>query len=139
MKGIKELIERHEGRVPFAYQDSMGYWTIGVGHLIDQKKGGRLPEHIIDALLEHDIKEHEARLLRLAPWAKELDEVRYAVLVDMTFNLGSLIGWPIFLEQVRTGNYAAAAANMRATRWASQVKGRAVRLAKMMETGKWES
>lgn len=131
---IRELITLHEGRVPHAYQDSLRYWTIGVGHLIDQRKGGRLPDSIIDALLDYDIQEHAQRL---PTWAKDLDEVRYAVLVDMAFNLGSLNGWPIFLEQVRTGKYAEAAANMRSTKWAKQVKTRAERLADMMESGKW--
>lgn len=137
MSQIRKLLSLHEGRVPYAYKDSLGFLTIGTGHLIDKAKGGGLPEHIIDALLDHDIAEHAQRLKRVAPWADQLDEVRYAVLLDMTFNLGSLAGWPIFLGQVSAGNYMDAAANMRSAKWAGQVGVRAVRLARMMETGAW--
>lgn len=141
---VRQLISLHESRVPFGYADSLGYLTIGVGHLIDKRKGGRLPEHIIDALLDWDITEHTKVLLDAIPWAAQLDPVRYAVLVDMTFNLGGepfdgdgFKDWPMFVEQVRTQQWAAAAANMRATAWAKQVGARAQRLARMMETGQW--
>ncbi len=133
----RALLSLHEGRVRHAYKDSLGYLTIGVGHLIDERKGGGLPEGIIDALLDYDIREHWDRLVALCPWVERLDDVRQYVLLDMTFNLGGLEGWPIFRKQVEQGRYAAAAANMRSTKWASQVKSRAVRLSAMMETGEW--
>lgn len=143
-ENFKELITLHEGRVPHAYQDSLGYWTIGVGHLIDRRKGGRLPAPIIEALLEWDIKEHQQVLDATMPWARALSPVRYAVLQDMVFNLGpepfdgdGFKDWPIFLGQVRSAQYRAAAQNMRATKWASQVGTRAERLATMMETDQW--
>lgn len=135
----RAMLSLHEGRVAHAYKDSLGYLTIGVGHLIDEAKGGRLPEHIIDALLDHDIREHWGRLAALCPWIDRLDEVRQYVLLDMTFNLGSLGGWPIFRQQVESGRYDAAADNMMATKWARQVKSRATRLSKMMRTGEWPS
>lgn len=141
---IRELLSLHEGRVPYAYQDSLEFWTIGVGHLIDKRKGGALPEHIIDALLTWDIEKHTEELLKAQPWVANLDPVRFAVLQDMTFNLGvepfdgdGFKDWPIFVRQVRDGQYAEAAHNMRNTLWASQVKSRATRLATMMETGRW--
>ena len=31
MSKLIEMIKHHEGVVPHAYQDSRGYWTIGVG------------------------------------------------------------------------------------------------------------
>lgn len=134
---VRALLSLHEGRVPHAYKDSLGYLTIGVGHLIDERKGGRLPEAVIDQLLDYDIREHWDRLVKLCPWVERLDDVRQYVLLDMTFNLGSLEGWPIFRKQVQDGRYAAAAANMRSTKWAQQVKSRATRLSAMMETGEW--
>ena len=140
----RSLLSRHEGRIPHAYQDSLGYWTIGVGHLVDKRRGGKLPEHIIDALLDYDIDEAWKTLVHHQPWVLELDDVRQHVMLDMAFNLGpepfdndGFKDWPMFLRQVREGRYADAAANMRATLWAKQVKTRAVRLAAMMETGQW--
>ena len=136
---VRELIALHEGRVPHAYQDSLGYWTIGVGHLIDKRKGGRLPEPIIDALLDMDIAEHAAALEAALPWVSGLDTVRRAVLVDMAFNLGvpGLLKFKNTLEFVRNGRWVEAGAGMLASLWASQVGPRARRLANMMRTGKW--
>src|SRR5688572_27035936 len=120
MNNIRSLLELHEGRVPHAYQDSLGFWTIGVGHLIDRRKGGRLPDRMIDALLDHDIASHSSELYRALPWAADLDPVRQAVLVDMTFNLGinGLLGFKNTLAAVESKQWDKAAAGMLASRWA---------------------
>lgn len=139
VNNLREMLSLHEGRVKHAYRDSLGYWTIGVGHLIDRRKGGHLPEHIIDDLLEHDITEHSRQLFTALPWVMELDEVRKSVLVDMTFNLGiaGLLGFKNTLAAVKERRWEDAARGMLASKWASQVGGRAVRLADMMRTGRW--
>lgn len=165
MNSLRALLVLHEGRSAKKYRDSEGYWTIGVGHLIDERKGGGLPPHIraelqrrgldvydsdpmpediIDALLDWDIRVHVERLGNLLPWAYLLDTVRYVVLCDMIFNLGEepfdhdgFKDWPMFIEQVRTGQYERAAANMLSTLWAKQVGSRAIRLAGMMRSGQW--
>lgn len=136
---INKLLSLHEGRVPHAYQDSLGYWTIGVGHLIDKRRGGKLPEHIIDALLEYDIAKHRQELEEALPWVAELDEVRRTVLLDMAVNLGvpGLLGFVRTLAAVKAGRYQEAALRMLQSLWARQVKGRAIRLSTMMETGQW--
>lgn len=142
---IRELLSLHEGREPSAYPDSLGFLTIGVGHLIDKKKGGKLPEPIIDALLDYDIAEARRLLLSAWPFVAGLDAVRQTVLIDMTFNLGvepfdhdGFKDWPNFVRQVEARQFALAAQNMRNTQpWASQVGARAERLAKMMESGEW--
>jgi lysozyme len=140
----RNLLRLHEGCKPSAYQDSLGYWTIGVGHLIDARKGGTISEKVINQLLDDDIGDASRALAAALPWVDGLDDVRWYVLLDMTFNMGiepfdhdGTKDWPMFVEQVRTGKYVAAANNMRSTLWASQVKGRAIRLAAMMESGEW--
>lgn len=107
--------------------------------MIDRRKGGRLPDNVIDLLLQHDIAEHGKHLEAAAPWVTGLDEVRRAVLNDMAFNLGvaGLLGFRNTLQAVKDGRYEEAAEGMMASRWAKQVKGRAVRLATMMRTGQW--
>lgn len=139
LNNVRDLIEFHEGNVPHAYQDSLGYWTIGVGHLIDKRKGGKLPESIVDALLDWDIKEHSRDLFRALPWIMDLDEVRKAVLVDMSFNLGvaGLLQFKNTLAAVKESRWNDAARGMLASRWASQVGARALRLADMMRSGRW--
>jgi lysozyme len=86
--GIKQQLTRDEDLVEYAYQDSLGYWTIGVGHLIDKRRGGKLPPHIIDRLLEWDITEKSAALYTAFPWTADLDEPRKATLINMAFQLG---------------------------------------------------
>ncbi len=140
---LRSLLELHEERVPYAYPDSLGYLTIGVGHLVDPRKGGALPPHIIDALLNYDIDTHAGELVAALPWVRTLSGVRYSVMVDMAFNMGvpKLLQFVMTLKAVREGRYADAAKEMLNSTWAEQVGSRvdqrAGRLAAMMETNQW--
>lgn len=137
---VRDLITMHEGRVPHAYEDSLGYLTIGIGHLVDQRKGGRLPDAIIDALFEHDLHEHTNELFAHLPWARDLDPVRQAAMIDAYFNLRrNLLGFKVALAHMQSGNWEAAAAAMLDSKWAKQVGRRANRLAGMIKTGEWPS
>lgn len=149
---VRELITLHEGRVPYAYQDSMngacphcgtsqGYWTIGVGHLIDRRKGGGLPETMIDALLEYDISQKRRDLFGYAPWMLNLDPVRQAVMLDMAFNLGvpGLMAFHNTLTALQANQYGVVSQEMLNSRWARQVGARSARLSAMMKTGRWPS
>ncbi|WP_433942389.1 glycoside hydrolase family protein [Brevundimonas diminuta] len=135
---IKEL-ERDEGRVLHAYQDSLGFWTIGIGRLIDKRKGGGITNEEADYLKLNDIAKVKAGLDRRLAWWRTLDAVRQRVVMNLAFNLGAdglADKWPNTVALIRMGAYAEAAKAMRNNRvWISQVKGRAERLAKMMETG----
>lgn len=133
---IAEL-RRDEGVVPYAYKDSLGYWTIGVGRLIDRRKGGRLSDDEIDYLLANDIRRVDAELDARLPWWRGLDPVRQRVLQNMAFNLGTagLLGFKNTLAAVKAKRWSDAAAGMLASKWARQVGERAERLAHMMKTG----
>lgn len=108
---LRKLLEDDEGRVPHAYQDSLGYWTIGVGHLIDKRKGGGLPDHIIDALLDWDIERMSSDLHDALPWTATLDPVRRDTLISMAFQLGvpGLMKFRKALAALRTGDWNTAA------------------------------
>lgn len=136
-KLTKEL-RRDEGVVPFAYEDHLGNLTIGVGRLIDKRKGGGLSDDEIDYLLSNDIDRFEKQVIDALPWYGRLDDVRQRVLVNMAFNMGvgGLLGFKNTLAMVERGDYAGAAKGMLASKWATQVGDRAKRLSKMMETGK---
>lgn len=138
MMNVRGLISLHEGRIAHAYQDSLGFWTIGVGHLVDERKGGKLPEHIIEALLDYDIELHTKELFEQLPWVINLDAVRQAVLIDMYFNLRRrLLGFKETLRQFQAGNWDAAAVAMLDSLWAKQVGVRAIRLSEMTRSGEW--
>lgn len=134
---IEELLIYHEGKIDHAYQDSLGFWTIGVGHLIDKRKGGRVSDAIIKALLDEDIQGKIADLDERLPWWKTLDEVRQKVLIDMCFNLGigGLLGFKNTLQAIKEGRWTDAKNGMLSSVWAKQVGTRANELAKMIETG----
>ena len=136
---LARQLRRDEGVVEHAYIDSEGWTTIGVGRLIDQRKGGRLRDDEIEYLLQNDITEKSDELIRRLPWVADLDEARQGVLINMAFNLGvsGLLGFRKTLALVKAGDYAKASVEMLDSKWARQVKGRATRLSEQMRTGKW--
>jgi len=130
------LVSEEEGRIAHVYQDSLGFWTIGVGALVDARKGGALCDEAIDAQLEHDLKAARERAAALSGF-DQCNEVRQAVLISMAFQLGSLTGWPNFRNALAYGDYAAAAAHGLDSQWAKQTPNRAQRQMQMLRTGEW--
>lgn len=120
-----------------AYKDTVGVWTVGYGHA-HVSPGTEWTKEKAEQVLIDDIREHNAKLLTALPWISNLDPVRRRVLQNMAFNLGvnGLLGFKNTLEFVHTGQYDKAADGMMASKWASQVKGRAVRLSQEMKTGR---
>lgn len=141
---IKHL-RREEGVIPYGYQDHLGFWTIGVGRLIDKRKGGRLTDAEIDILLSNDIEEKEADLAKhaglKAAWAKVKDDpVRSTALLSMCFQMGAegLAGFKNSLSLVAAGKFKDAAANMLQSAWAKQTPDRAKRVTTMIATGVYQ-
>ena len=139
MMDLKTQLIEFEGKVPHAYEDHLGFVTIGVGRLIDKRKGGHLTDDEIDYLLDNDIRRKTAEVLEALPWAKSLNEPRQAVLIGMAFQMGlkGLLGFTGTLSAMRDEHYADAAEGMRQSLWARQTPKRAKRLAHQMETGEW--
>ena len=138
MSKLIEMIKEHEGVVPHAYQDSRGYWTIGVGRLIDEKLGGGLSDGEIDYLLANDIKRCRAEAEQY-PWFNKMNEPRQAVIVSMLFNLGKprFDKFQNMQAALLVGDYTLASHEMLESRWASQVGRRAIEMSEMMESGEW--
>lgn len=133
---IQELV-RDEDNKPHAYQDSMGYWTIGIGRLVDKRKGGRLRPDEILYLFNNDLAEKEQDLDKHLPWWRKLSPARQRVLLNMCFNLGiaGLLKFKNTLAAMQRGDYKAAADGMKGSLWARQVGARADRLIEMMKQG----
>ena len=140
---LKARLRLEEGEVLHAYQDSLGWWTIGVGHLIDGRKGGSIPPEISDALLEWDLTRVEGLLDAGIPWWRQLDDVRQQVLMDLTFNMGWAPGvaggfddFHNALAALQDRRFAEAAAGLRKSLWYRQVGSRrADALCIAIETG----
>tara|TARA_R110000868_G_scaffold201654_1_gene449157 strand:+ start:126 stop:542 length:417 start_codon:yes stop_codon:yes gene_type:complete len=136
---LKTQLLREEGAESCAYQDSLGFWTIGVGRLIDSRKGGGLSNDEIDMLLENDIKKITEQIHKFLPWVSKLNEPRQAVMLQMAFQMGirGLLGFKRTLGSIEDGQFAEAADEMLQSEWAKQTPERANRLAQQMETGEW--
>jgi lysozyme len=140
-KLIAEL-RRDEDVRYVVYKDSVGIDTTGVGHNLKSKPlpaGWKYPlnDVQVDSLLDDDLEDVFHDLDRNLPWWTDMNDVRQRVLANMCFNLGitKLLGFRNTLVYMRQGKYSQAADGMLASAWASQVKGRATRLADMMRKG----
>lgn len=138
--GIEEQIRLDEGEKLHAYKDSLGYITIGVGRLIDSRKGGGISKEESAYLLANDIKKVTERLNSALPWAVHLDAVRHGVMVNMGFQLGigGLLMFTKTLSFIESGKYSEAANEMLKSQWAKQTPERAARLALQIKTGVWQ-
>lgn len=138
---VAQQIEREEGRRRCTYQDHLGFWTIGVGRLIDGRKGGGLTDDEIDYLLANDIRRKTDQVRAALPWFDQLSEPRQAVLIGMAFQLGigGLLGFKTTLGHIAAGRWHDAAAGMLASRWAHQTPARAKRMADQIATGEWQA
>lgn len=65
-----------------------GYWTIGFGHLCDQKHPP-ITEAEAEVYLSHDLIAAIKATLRYCPVLASESEGRLAAIVDFTFNLGA--------------------------------------------------
>ena len=127
---LKKQLIRDEGDVPYAYQDSLGYWTIGAGFLIDKRKGGRLPDAVRDFWLDYEISKTTTELENRLPFFSSLSQVRKDTLVNMAFNLGvnGLLNFKKTIQLMADGKHSEASREMLDSRWARQVGQRANRL-----------
>lgn len=140
INNIHDQLIRDEGEKLHAYQDHLGYWTLGVGRLIDSRKGGGISPVESRYLLDNDINTRKAALLSRLPWTSSLDPVRFSVLLNMSFQMGvdGLLGFRNTLAMVMQRQYAQAAIGMLNSKWASQTPERSKRLADQMRTGEWQ-
>jgi lysozyme len=137
---LERQLRGDEGRRKFVYLDSRGYWTIGIGRLVDERKGGGLRDAEIDFMFRNDVQDRVDALQQVLPWFIFLDIPRQGVLLNMSFQMGveGLLGFKRTLSYVKQGAYSQAAASMLESLWARQTSSRAHRLAKQMETGEWQ-
>jgi len=125
-----EQLKRHEGWEAKPYIDTVGIPTFGYGFTYITLAEGEM-------ILRNRIETYKQELIATFPWTKKLDSVRFNVLLNMTYNLGiaRLSGFVNTLKAVEEGRWEDASRGMLASKWATQVKGRAVELAAQMLTG----
>lgn len=138
---VKERIREHEGFKPLRYKDSLGHSTIGYGHKIQEGETfGRLSQEEALVLFEKDFRAARIRAMRFCttkerrPAGKkyELSPLRLGIVIEMSFQLGSLAKWQKFRTAVALGDWEWAALEMLDSLWMRQTPKRASKLASMM-------
>ena len=97
---LKEQIKRHEGELLEVYEDSLGYLTFGVGHLIKDSDdehglpvGTPVSQERVDDVYEYDFDKHVEETIHVfeskggSDFYNLPEDIQH-VLVNMTFNLG---------------------------------------------------
>ena len=153
---IEKLIA-HEGLKLQVYQDTLGIDTIGIGRNLEDR--GITQQELDDLdipsidhvyewgiteadavyLAENDVQIVEEELVRAHPCVDSLDAVRQLIVIDMAFNMGvpRLNKFKMMWAAIHDEDYPTAAKEMLDSRWASQVKGRATKLANAMHNGEF--
>ena len=141
-KWVMDMIVQHEGFKTKPYKDSLGLWTIGVGHLIGDGKtlhpewDRELTKEEVGALFAKDYEHHRRQAEKLPGWSLA-NEKGQAALIDLTFNMGP--GWAgKFKKGVQAllkGDFKTAADEFVDSNWFKQVKGRGVTVTNLLRDG----
>lgn len=137
---LVSAIKSAEGCRLVAYRDSVGLWTIGYGHLLDQSKdwtGYTITQAQAEALLEADMRTASLGVSSL-PEARGIDPVRFEALLELVFNLGSK-RWSLFTHcraAIADRDWQRAHDELLNSKWAGQVGTvRSNRIASLLLTG----
>jgi len=133
MDRLRKTIIRHEGSRLKMYQDTLGIWTIGVGHNIQEK--GISPD-VMALILEEDLAEAIADLKRNISFFSDLPEQIQEALVNLCFNMGipRLLQFKKTLAYLRDEDFKSAANELLDSRYAAQVGQRAIEISDMIRT-----
>ncbi len=141
-KEIMEMIKKHEGVRTKPYKDSLGLWTVGVGHLIGDGKtlppewNRELSMAEVDKLFYEDYMSHKKAAMKI-PGFDKVNAKAQGALIDLTFNMGNtwFKKWPNFVKNLSEGNTVGAAASLEDSNWYKQVKSRAVTIVSLIKQG----
>lgn len=140
---LQQQMRRDEGVRYFPYQDSLGFWTIGIGHKVlpneSYSSAVALTDGQVDFIYNNDMQAVMMELSQL-PWYAALDPVRQCACLNMGFNMGEnrLLGFKCMESDLMAQNWQGAHDQALASEWAGQVGERAQRLATQLLTGEWQ-
>lgn len=137
MTALKSDLMRDEGEVLHAYQDSRGYWTIGVGILIDVRDNGGITHEESQFLLENRIQRKLQKLAAAWPRFKTLDGTRQRALANMAYQLGvdGVLEFRHMLHALVVNDWKSAHDAALNSDWARETPHRADRIATMLLRG----
>tara|TARA_Y100000114_G_scaffold121697_1_gene116939 strand:+ start:1387 stop:1821 length:435 start_codon:yes stop_codon:yes gene_type:complete len=136
---LMNRIKKHEGFVPKIYKDSLGYATIGYGHLVRPDEQWEEGKEYSKEELEHVFKNDFNNAVDQATGLMNgisLDDKAREVIIEMVFQLGvgGVGKFKKMWEALRNGDYAEASVQMLDSRWAKQTPNRAESLSSVMRS-----
>lgn len=149
---VQHLLIEDEGMELLPYFDCCGKFFRKCSCVSDGKRQGKLSIGVGRNIEDIGISENEAmglelndvirvnlEIARAFSWFGKLNTPRRVVIVSMCFNLG-LAGLKEFkkmITSIESGDFESAGNQMLNSKWASQIKSRATRLAKIMKSGQF--
>ena len=98
------LIKKFEGCELEAYQDAVGVWTIGYGHIKGVKEGMTITKQQAEEMLLEELVEYENYVLEAVN--HQLDQCMFDALISWTYNLGpSNLNASTMLKVLNAGDY----------------------------------
>lgn len=136
LKLLEDDLVADEGLVLHAYQDHLGFWTIGVGTLIDKRKGGGITRAEAMMLLQNRLgtffKEMDAKM----PWWRSHPEPVQRALANMAYQMGvdGLVKFKTTLGLIQERKYREAADTAMRSLWAKQTPNRAKKVTDLIRS-----
>lgn len=140
---LKERIKEHEGFRAYIYKDSLGFATIGYGHLVTEEdnyeEGIEYSVEELEGAFERDFETACESAKHISDWndinLDEHPETVREVLIEMCFQLGvgGVNKFKKFLANLKIKSYKDAASEMLDSRWAMQTPMRAEKLSNIIK------
>lgn len=127
-------LKNDEGVILHAYQDHLGYWTLGTGFLIDARKNGGISIEENDMILQHRIKNLLNDLCTKISWFSQKSDNIQRALFNMAYQMGinGLLNFKHMLQLIEKNDYSGAADEALSSTWAKQTPARANRIADLI-------
>lgn len=155
MEKLLKILIQDEGERLSIYRDSLGFFTVGVGHLVTRQKddmkmaiteldkqigrstGGHITKQESAELLEKDINiviNGIERSNKLRPLYHQLSDVKKLGLISMCFQMGiaGVEGFNNSMRFLLQENWDRASRNLRVSKWYKQTPNRAERVINMI-------
>ena len=135
---IKDRIKKHEGYRDTIYADSLGYNTIGYGHLVVEDgfiPGVQYSKKELEQVFEKDFETAVQSAKKLVG-DYDLNDDAFGVVVEMCFQLGlpRVLKFKFFLAALKIQDYEKAAEEMLLSKWHEQTSVRCEELTKIMRS-----
>jgi len=138
---LKEQIQEHEGFVDTVYKDSLGFATIGFGHLVREddpyKEGETYSKEQLQEQFDKDFEEAKTNAFSLIG-DLSLHLQAKCVIIEMVFQLGigGVSKFKAMWKALEQNDYNTASLEMLDSRWAKQTSKRAEKLSAIMNSCK---